>query len=217
MSDIVISGISGKFPNADNVQDLSDKLFDKVYLVSDSEKRFKCNLSSFPKKVGLINGLDKCDASGTRTSLVLIKTSDPQLRLLSEVVCEAIFDAGLNMEELKNTNTGVYVGCSNYDALAFWHTHQSLAGMASIANSAYSMSNRLSYMLDTKGPSMTIDTACSSSFYALNAAVNDIKIGKCDSAVVAGSNLILHPMGMEEGVRLVKYCEKRGLEILFSI
>lgn len=201
MSEIVISGISGKFPNAGNIQELSDKLFDKVYLVSDSEKRFKCNLSAFPKSVGLIDGLDKCDASGTRTSLVIIKTSDPQLRLLSEIVNEAVYDAGFNMEEIKNSNTGVYVGCSNYDALAFWHTHQSLAGMASVANSAYSMSNRISYMLDSKGPSMTIDTACSSSFYALNAAVNDIKAGKCDAAVVAGSNLILHPMGMEEGVR----------------
>jgi fatty acid synthase, animal type len=201
MSEVVISGMAGKFPNAKNVQELSEKLFEKVYLVSDSEKRFKCDIPLFPKSIGIVDDLDRCDASKTRTSLVLIKTSDPQLRLLSEIVYESIMDAGISPEDIKDSNTGVYVGCSNYDALAFWQTHQSLAGMASIANSAYSMSNRISYMLDVKGPSQTIDTACSSSFYALSAAYNDIKNGKCDAAIVAGSNLILHPNGMEEGVR----------------
>lgn len=201
MSDIVISGISGKFPNAKNVQELSDKLFDKVYLVSESAKRFKLNLSHFPKHVGLIDDLDKCDSTNSRISLMLMRACDPQLRMLSEIVCEAVLDAGYSSEELKNTNTGVYVGCTNYDAYSYWQSHDSLAGMTSISNSAYALSNRISYMLDVKGPSQTIDTACSSSFYALNAAFNDMKMGKCDAAIVAGSNLILSPIGMNEGVK----------------
>lgn len=73
--------------------------------------------------------------------------------------------------------------------------------MASIANAAYALSNRISFMLDLKGPSFTIDTACSSSFYALNAAYNDIKTGKCETAIVAGSNMILSPMGMNDGAK----------------
>lgn len=201
MCDIVISGISGKFPNAKNTQELSDKLFEKVYLVDNSEKRFKLRLPNYPKSLGLLDNLDKCDPASTRTSLMLIKACDPQLRMLSEIVCEAVFDSGYSSEELRNSNTGVYVGCSNYDAYNYWQSHQSLAGMASIANAAYALSNRISYMLDTKGPSITVDTACSSSFYALSAAYNDIKMGKCDSAIVAGSNMILNPMGMNDGVK----------------
>lgn len=122
MCDIVISGISGKFPNAKNAQELSDKLFEKVYLVSDCEKRFKLKLSNYPKSVGLLDDLDKCDPASTRTSLMLVKASDPQLRMLSEIVYEAVLDAGFTSEELRNTNTGVYVGCSNYDAYNYWQS-----------------------------------------------------------------------------------------------
>lgn len=201
MFDIAISGISGKFPNAKNVQELSDKLFKKVYLVGESEQRFKFNLPFYPKHAGLISDVDKCDPSSSRTPLMLIKACDPQLRMLSEIVIEAVLDSGCSVEELKQTNTGVYVGCSNYDSYNYWQSHQSLSGMAAIANSAYALSNRISYLLDTKGPSMTIDTACSSSFYALSAAYNDLKMGKCDAAIVAGSNFILNPLGMNDGVK----------------
>lgn len=201
MFDIVISGISGKFPNAKNVQELSEKLFEKVYLISDSEKRFKLKLPNYPKSAGLLDDLDKCDPASTRTSLMLVRACDPQLRMLSEIVFEAVLDAGYSSEELRSSNIGVYVGCSNYDAYSYWQSHQSLAGMASIANSGYALSNRISYMMDFKGPSLTIDTACSSSFYALNAAYNDIRMGKCDAAIVAGSNMILNPMGMNDGAK----------------
>lgn len=201
MSKIVISGISGKFPNAKNVQELSDKLFEKVYLISESEERFSMNLPNYPKSVGLMSGLDKCDPSSVRSSLILIKGCDPQLRMLSEIVHEAVLDAGYSSEEIKGTNTGVYVGCSNYDAFNYWQSHESSGGMTSISNSAYALSNRISFMLDIKGPSMTIDTACSSSFFALSAAFNDMKMGKCDAAIVAGTNMILNPMGMNDGVK----------------
>lgn len=51
----------------------------------------------------------------------------------------------------------------------------------------------ISYCLDLKGPSLTIDTACSSGSYALHEAFKAIEAGECDSAVVCGSNLLLHP------------------------
>jgi fatty acid synthase len=53
--------------------------------------------------------------------------------------------------------------------------------------------NRISYAFDFNGPSGAYDTACSSSSYALEAAVSAIREGTCDAAVVAGSSLILNP------------------------
>lgn len=53
--------------------------------------------------------------------------------------------------------------------------------------------NRLSFAFDFKGPSLTIDTACSSSLYAMQQAFEDMRSGRCDSAIVGGCNIILNP------------------------
>lgn len=55
------------------------------------------------------------------------------------------------------------------------------------------LSNRISYALDLKGPSFTLDSACSSSMYATLQAVNAIKLNQCDAALVCGANLLLNP------------------------
>lgn len=51
---------------------------------------------------------------------------------------------------------------------------------------------------NAQGPSITVDTACSASLYALTLAFNDIKNGICDAAIVAGTNLILSPWPIED-------------------
>ena len=55
------------------------------------------------------------------------------------------------------------------------------------------LANRINYVFNLKGPSCVIDTACSSSLYALHAACSALQAGECDSAVVAGVNLIQSP------------------------
>lgn len=55
------------------------------------------------------------------------------------------------------------------------------------------LANRISYSMGLTGPSYLLDTACSSSMYALDCAFSAIRNGECDSALVGGSNLILHP------------------------
>jgi len=55
------------------------------------------------------------------------------------------------------------------------------------------MANRISYWLDVTGPSYNIDTACSSSNFAMTEAYKQILSGKCDAAIVASANLCLHP------------------------
>lgn len=55
------------------------------------------------------------------------------------------------------------------------------------------LANRVSYSLGLTGPSFLLDTACSSSMYALDVAFSSIRSGECDAALVGGSNLLLHP------------------------
>lgn len=55
------------------------------------------------------------------------------------------------------------------------------------------LANRISYSLGLNGPSYLLDTACSSSMYALDVAFSAIRNGECDSALIGGANLLLHP------------------------
>lgn len=110
-----------------------------------------------------------------------------------------IISSGISPRSLLGSNTGVYVGCFNYDSLEHWMFEKTVrVGMASVGNSAYALANRLSFALGVTGPSLTVDTACSSSMYALNLAFHAIQNGECDSALFAGTNLILSPFPTED-------------------
>jgi fatty acid synthase, animal type len=194
MSDIVITGISGRFPQSDNVEEFKEHLLNKVYLVGDPENRVKFKFARQAQDYGLMRNLDKFDYQAFRVPSFIAKCCDPQGRILAEHVYEAIYDAGVSPKSLMGTKTGVYVGCFNYDSLEHWMFNKDTGlGMTSIGNTAYALSNRISYLLGVHGPSFTVDTACSSSMYALNLAFKDMASGECDSAIVAGSNLILNP------------------------
>ncbi|KAI1077856.1 hypothetical protein F5B20DRAFT_550573 [Whalleya microplaca] len=135
------------------------------------------------------------DTSFFRISPSEADCMDPQQRMLLETVYEALESAGCSLEQVKGSLTSVYAGLMNGDyadiqardteTIATHHgtgTHRSL------------LSNRISYFLDLKGASMTIDTACSSSLVALHQAVQSLRLGESDMAIVAGANLILDPI-----------------------
>ncbi|KAK8070927.1 putative polyketide synthase [Apiospora hydei] len=119
---------------------------------------------------------------------------DPQQRKLLEVVFQCFQDAGVSMEEISGTNTAVYVGNFTVDYQSiqsrdpdYLHRYAATGGGTSI------MANRISHVFNLQGPSLTLDTACSSTIYALHQAVTAIKNGDCDGAIVAGANLIISP------------------------
>lgn len=116
---------------------------------------------------------------------------DPQQRLLLEVAWQALEDAGIAPSRLAGSNTGVYVGVG-YGGYA----EQALAAGSfsrhDLQGNAVSFAaNRLSYALDLHGPSVAVDTACSSALYALHMAYRDLREGVTDLAIVGGVNLIL--------------------------
>ncbi|ERF74612.1 hypothetical protein EPUS_00742 [Endocarpon pusillum Z07020] len=119
---------------------------------------------------------------------------DPQQRGLLESAYKALENAGLPMEHVTGSRTGVYVGCyaHDYDAVFNRDPLNMTRYQASGVGSAM-LSNRLSWFYNFTGPSMTIDTACSSSLNALHLACQSLRSRESSMALVAGSNVIINP------------------------
>ncbi|RYP44645.1 hypothetical protein DL768_008911 [Monosporascus sp. mg162] len=119
---------------------------------------------------------------------------DPQQRMLLEVAYEALESAGIPLDRIQGSRTGVFVGImtNDYSDLLGRDIDNFPTYFAS-GTARSIVSNRLSYFFDLHGPSMTVDTACSSSLVALHQAVQSLRQGESSSAIVAGSNLLLGP------------------------
>ncbi|GAW15899.1 hypothetical protein ANO14919_053210 [Xylariales sp. No.14919] len=124
---------------------------------------------------------------------------DPAKRLLLEVAYETFENAGLSLEGVAGTKTGVYVGSmtSDYELLS---TRDMLDApyMAAAGSSEAMTANRVSWFFDLRGPSLTLDTACSSSLYALHLACQSLRLKETNMGLVAGVNVILHPNFMNQ-------------------
>ncbi|OTA57978.1 polyketide synthase [Hypoxylon sp. EC38] len=119
---------------------------------------------------------------------------DPQQRKLLEIVFECFESAGLSMEDVSGANTGVFVGNFTVDYQTMQTRDSDYMHRYSASGSGTAiMSNRISHAFNLQGPSMTIDTACSSSIYCIHSAVSAIRNKECDAAIVAGANLITSP------------------------
>ncbi|MEU4834790.1 SDR family NAD(P)-dependent oxidoreductase [Streptosporangium sp. NPDC023615] len=123
------------------------------------------------------------------------ETMDPQQRLLLETAWEALEHAAIAPRSLRGGRTGVFVGISGNE-----YAHLTTADAARVdawtaTGAAFSIAaNRLSYLLDLRGPSLAVDTACSSSLVATHLAVGSLRSGESDLAVAAGVNLLLSPV-----------------------
>ena len=119
---------------------------------------------------------------------------DPQQRILLETVFEGVDSGGFSIQDLKGTSVAVFVGQMNNDYYNVLIRDVDSAPQYFATGATLSiMSNRVSYFFDWKGPSATIDTACSSSMVALHMAVQALRNGEATMAVAAGVNLILGP------------------------
>ena len=119
---------------------------------------------------------------------------DPMQRILLETVYESLENAGATIESLQGSDTAVYVGVMAVEYLEhILHDLNALPTYFATGTSRAIISNRISYFFDWHGPSMTIDTACSSSMIALHLAVQSLRNGESRVALAAGADLILGP------------------------
>ncbi|XP_059050780.1 fatty acid synthase-like [Achroia grisella] len=192
--DVVLTGLSGRLPESDTIEEFAQQLFDGVDLVTDDDRRWTPGLYGLPKRNGKLKNLANFDAAFFGVHAKQANIMDPQLRMLLEVTYEAIIDAGINPDELRGTRTGVYVGSAESESIEIWTRDlEKLNSYVATGCNRAMFSNRISYTFDFKGPSISVDTACSSSMVALAQAVAAIKTGLCDTAIVAGANLCLKP------------------------
>jgi len=128
--------------------------------------------------------------------LAEVKRMDPHQRLILKISYEALTEAGVlnNNYEDSDSNMkqiGVFVGLCNNGWIASQDVFAASDPYSSTGLSQSAAANRLSFLLGLTGPSLVIDTACSSSLAALHTAMNSIKCGDCDLAIVAAADLLL--------------------------
>jgi thioester reductase-like protein len=122
---------------------------------------------------------------------------DPQQRLLLETSWEALEDAGIAADRLAGKRVGTYVGVGGTDYSQVYRQYpeylQLIDAYCGTGSALSIAANRLSYIFDFRGPSLSVDTACSSGSVALHLAVRALRSGECDAALACGVNAILSP------------------------
>ncbi|XP_052738836.1 fatty acid synthase [Bicyclus anynana] len=191
---VVISGMSGLYPESHNVKDLANILYNKINPINNENVRWKYEHPEVAQYTGKIPGLKHFDAQFFKVHYRLSNNMDAMGRKLLEQSYQAIYDAGICPEELSGKKIGVYVGsCISESEKGIFYAANTRTGFGISGGSKSMFANRISYWLNAKGPSMSIDEGCCSSTEALNQAYLAIKHGECEAAIVGGSNLCLHP------------------------
>ena len=203
-SDVAVIGLSGRFPGAKNAQEFWSMLAESragtgplpvgrwsEYSADPvmSEKIAQQNTDG-----GYLEDIASFDAEFFGLSPLEAANMDPQQRILLELVWEALENAGIPANELRGTQTGVYMGSTNNDyGMLIGADSAEMHPYALTGISSAVVANRISYALDFRGPSINVDTACSSSLVAVNQAMKDLRTGSADVALAGGVNILAAP------------------------
>ncbi|TPK80979.1 polyketide synthase [Mesorhizobium sp. B2-4-13] len=147
-------------------------------------------------KVGALADVLDFDNALFRVSPREAETIDPHQRVMLEEAWLAIGNAGYRLEDFRHKTTGVFVAVYNPDFQFYAREGDwdEISRMYLATGAAHTMvPNRISYVFDLKGPSEVVDTACSSALVAIHRAVEAIRSGECEQAIVGGVSLLLEP------------------------
>ncbi|MEQ9237392.1 MAG: thioester reductase domain-containing protein [Coleofasciculus sp. E2-BRE-01] len=205
MEPIAIIGIGCRFPGAKDPESFWQLLRNGVDAIAQvPEDRW--DIDAFydpepgtPGKMstrwgGFLEQVDQFDPSFFGISPREVERMDPQQRLVLEVAWEALENAGLAPDKLAGSQTGVFMGVGNYDYgrllakdISRVNAYDGTGNTLSIA------ANRLSYILNLRGPSVLMETACSSSLVALHFACRSLLQEESNLCLVGGVSLMLSP------------------------
>jgi len=153
---------------------------------------------SYTRKGAFLDDIAGWDNAFFNLSPLEARRLDPQHRLLMELVWEALEDAGIAPDSLRGSRTGVFLGL--VDSLQYMNRQIEAEGDACINDPYFGLggspsaaAGRIAYHLDLRGPAFTVDTACSSSLVATHLAVQSLRRGECDLALVCASSATMHP------------------------
>ncbi len=202
-SEIAVIGMSAILPGAKNVEDfwaLLESGADGIRHFSLEELRaagLDETLITSPNFVpvqGAIDGIEQFDAEFFGYSPAQAKLIDPQHRMFLQTAVHALEDAGYAAFD-KPQNIGVYGGCGQNDYLVekvlpyLNHGHEHEAYNAMVASEKDYLTTRVSYLLNLTGPSLDIQTACSSGLVALHVACRALRAQECEMALAGAISL----------------------------
>lgn len=209
-TELAIIGMSGRFPQAGNLERFWEKLHageELITFFSDEELTAAgvepqlLKQPNFVKAGGVMEGIELFDASFFGYTPREAEVLDPQHRHFLECAWEALENAGYNPDTYPKA-VGVFAGCSisNY-FLQNLITHPELVDamgnfQLGILNDKDYLATRVSYKLNLRGPSINVQTACSTSLVAIHMACQSVLNGECDMALAGGVSIsLLRKMG----------------------
>lgn len=204
-SDIAIIGLSGRYPGADDLDQFWDNLksgkdcIEEIPAVRWQSGKYYDPEKGKPGKSycqwgGFLKDIDQFDPIFFQLSPLEASYISPQERLFLESVWNTLEQAGYTSQTLEHeygSKVGVYAGCmyNHYHLLNNDPAKEPLFALSSYS----SIANRVSHFFNFKGPSIAVDTMCSSSAVAIHMACESLRKGECELAIAGGVNLSLHP------------------------
>lgn len=204
VSGIAIIGMSGRFPGARNLDEFWQNLRDGVESISSfSEAELLASGVSpdllkrqdYVNAAGIIQDAELFDASFFGFNPAEASVLDPQQRLFMECAWEAIEMAGYDPETYDGL-IGVFAGASRSTYLLNLFRNPNVPVdpfTLSIANDKDHLPTRTSYKLNLKGPSVAVQTSCSTSLVAVHMACQSLLSYQCDMALAGGAAIRVPP------------------------
>jgi amino acid adenylation domain-containing protein len=203
---VAVIGMAGRFPGAGSIAALWDALLAGRDAVTDGgDRAARAGIPATLRVGGYLDDVEHFDPMLFGIAPADAARMDPQERLMLEVAWEALDDAGYPRQRLRDTlggRAGVYIGAMHNEYPLLGADASGPDGRIDAGGTPAGIANRVSYHFDLRGPSFTVDAMCSSSLAALHLAVQALRAGDIDLAVVGAVNLALHPNKIVAQARL---------------
>jgi acyl transferase domain-containing protein len=198
-SEIAIVGMAGRFPMAPNLEEFWQKLrdgrelitfFTDEELLASSVPPALLNNPNYVKAAAVLEDVELLDGPFFGINPKEAMLMDPQHRIFLESAWQALENAGYDSEQYRGL-IGVYAGVSISTYLWYIYANPDLVGAMNsfqilLANDKDHLPTRVSYKLNLKGPSVNIQTACSTSLVSVHLACQGLLNGECDMALAGG-------------------------------
>ncbi|WP_244125342.1 beta-ketoacyl synthase N-terminal-like domain-containing protein, partial [Burkholderia gladioli] len=210
---VAVIGLAGRYPQAadldafwENLSTGRDCITEIPSTRWDHEAYFDARKGqpgkSYSKWGGFLDGVDEFDPFFFNISPREAQLMDPQERLFLQCAYHALEDAGHTRASLGAARVGVFVGVMYEEYPYHGSPSQGTTQPQALGGSSASIANRVSYAFNLNGPSIAMDTMCSSSLTALHLACQSLRLGECELALAGGVNVSIHPnkyLGLSQG------------------
>ncbi len=204
--DIAIIGMSCRFPGADSPEEFWKIVRGGKTRITeippdrwdgdqfhDPDPARAADGKTYGKWGGFLNDVYAFDPLLFHISPRDAVTMDPGMRLILQTAWATLENAGCNPLHPSPRNVGVFMGVTAHTYNALIAEERLKGNLVSAGVNTAAIANRVSHFFNFTGPSVPIDTECSSSLTAMHFACKSIKNGDCDMALAGGVNLYLHP------------------------